>query len=204
MNMHDRILDTTLRLMRMYGIKNVTMMDIARECGISKKTVYEHFEDKDAMVEEAIRFMTDEQQNQLQQCHNDAIDAIDLLLRSVRVTETIAKSVNQVLLFELEKYHPDAWKIVEDFKATYIVSSIRSNLEQGITEGLFRPTIKIDIVARLRLLQLEGAYNPRQFPADQYDLHDVMQQTAVHFVYGVATLKGHQLLNKYLEITEKA
>jgi TetR/AcrR family transcriptional regulator, cholesterol catabolism regulator len=204
MNTHDRILETTLKLMRMYGIKNVTMMDIARECGVSKKTVYEHFQDKDAMVEEAIRFMVDDQQNQLQHCHNEANDAIELLMNSVRVTETMVKTVNPVLLFELEKYHPDAWKILEEFKNNYVINSIRASLEQGIAEGIFRKSIKIDIVARLRLLQLESAYNPRQYPAEQFDLHEVMQQIAVHFIYGVATIKGHQLLNKYLEITDEA
>ncbi|WP_295126037.1 TetR/AcrR family transcriptional regulator [uncultured Chitinophaga sp.] len=204
MNTHDRILETTLKLMRMYGIKNVTMMDIAKECGVSKKTVYEHFQDKDAMVEEAIQFMVDDQQNQLQRCHNEARDAIELLMNTVRVTETMVKTVNPVLLFELEKYHPDAWKIVEEFRNTYVINSIRANLEQGIAEGIFRKSIKIDIVARLRLLQLESAYNPRQFPAEQFDLHEVMQQVTVHFVCGVATIKGHQLLNKYLEITDEA
>ncbi|UYQ92751.1 TetR/AcrR family transcriptional regulator [Chitinophaga horti] len=204
MNTHDRILETTLKLMRMYGIKNVTMMDIAKECGISKKTVYEHFEDKDAMVEEAIRFMTDDQQNQLQQCHNDANDAIDLLLRSVMVTESLAKTVNPILLFELEKYHPAAWKVIEEYKNTYVINSIRTNLERGIAEGLFRNDIKLEIMSRLRLLHLEGTFNPRPFPAEHFNLHEVAQQLAVHYVYGVATLKGHQILNNYLKITEEA
>lgn len=190
--------------MRMYGIKNVTMMDIARECGVSKKTVYEHFEDKDAMVQEAIQFMTEQQKDELQQCHNEAKDAIDLLLNTVKVTEMMVKTINPVLLFELEKYHTSAWKIIEDFKNTYVINSIRSNLQMGIEEGLFRNSIKIEIVARLRLLQLEAAYNPRQFPAGQFELHEVLRQVAIHFVYGVATLKGHQLLNEYLKISNEA
>lgn len=202
--MKERILETALRLFSTYGIKSITMQDIARECGISKKTVYEHFSDKTDLVDAVVAFMTGTHCHKLEECTSSGRDAIEELVLSLRQIELQVKSINPVLLFELEKYHPSAWKVIQEFKDRFVRKSIRENLERGIREGLFRSNMNIDIITHLRLMQIESAYNPRYFPAAQFDLHEVMVQVTLHYIHGVATPEGHRRIEAYTAIRQTA
>ena len=72
-----------------------------------------------------------------------------------------------------------------------------------MAEGLYRQNLHIDIVARMRQLQLEAAFDPEQYPADQFEMHEVMEQVTAHFILGIATIKGHKLIQKYNEQRQK-
>ncbi|MGE7773244.1 TetR/AcrR family transcriptional regulator [Chitinophaga sp. NPDC101104] len=196
--MRDRILETTLRLCKTFGVKSITMQDIARECGISKKTVYEHFSDKNELIDEVTGYMTDTYRDRLAECHNAGKNAIDELVMSINHTEHMARSTNPILLFELEKYHPSAWKRVQHFKQDEMAATVLGNLERGIREGLYRHNLRTDIMVHLRLLQMDSLFNPMHFPAAQFELHDVMYQLTVHYINGIATPEGQALLETYL------
>lgn len=200
--MRERVLDTALRLFRTFGIKSITMQDIARDCGISKKTVYEYFADKQELVEEVTRFMISAHGNNLEVCSANGKDAIDELVSSLRFTETFAKSINPVLLHELEKYHPIAWKTITDFKSDYVIKAISDNLDRGIREGLYRSDISIHIMSHMRLMQLDAAFSPVDYPATEFDLHEVMCQVTEHYIRGIATPEGTRRLEEYLTIKE--
>lgn len=200
--MRERILDTALRLFRTFGIKSITMQDIARDCGISKKTVYEYFADKQQLVEEVTTFMITAHGSNMEVCSANGKDAIDELVSSLRFTEIFAKSINPVLLHELEKYHPSAWKTIADFKKNYVTNVIKDNLERGIKEGLFRSNINIHIMSHMRLKQLDAAFSPVEYPATEFDLHEVMYQVTEHYIRGIATPEGSRLTDQYLAIKE--
>ena len=118
------------------------------------------------------------------------------------MTEKLAKTINPILLFELEKYHPSAWKTITGFKNEYVTNTIRNNLQRGIREGLFRGNIRINIVAHMRLMQLSSAFNPVDYPAAEFDLHEVLCQVTEHYIYGVATPEGQRLASEYLAAKE--
>lgn len=196
--MRDRILETTLRLCKTFGMKSITMQDIARECGISKKTVYEHFSDKTELIDEVTAYMTGTYIDQLTECHIAGRDAIEELVLSIGHTEHMARSTNPILLYELEKYHPSAWKKIQSFKQELVAGSIRANLQRGIREGLYRGNLRTDIIVHLRLLQMEALFNPLQFPAATFALHDVMYELTIHYINGIATPEGQAMLEQYL------
>lgn len=193
-------METALRMFKTIGIKNVTMFEIARECGISKKTVYEHFTDKAALIQAGIGTLLDTLKEQMTTARNEAPDAIDELIRVTGNIEARARTMNPVMLYEVQKYHPEAAKAIEQFKVDVFRCHIRENLERGIAEGLFRSNINIDIIARMRQLQLESAFDPLQYPAAEFEQHEVMQQITANYIMGVATLKGHKLAARYLQI----
>lgn len=201
--MRERILDTALRLFRTFGIKSITMQDIARDCGISKKTVYEYFVDKQQLVEEVTVFMVSSHGANMEVCSLNGKDAIDELVSSLRFTEILVKTINPVLLHELEKYHPSAWKTIADFKSNYVITMIRNNLERGIKEGLYRSNINLRIMSYMRLMQLDAAFHPETYPATEFDLHEVMYQVTEHYIRGIATPEGQRLTDKYLLATKE-
>ena len=203
MEVKERILETALKMFRIYGVKGVTMFDIARDCGISKKTVYEHFTDKQALISEGMQQLLNNHLNYFRECLLTTANAIEELVRNMKYVTNLAKTLNPVMLHEIEKYHTDTWKSIENFKAARMLCPIKVNLKRGMTEGLYRQNLQIDIVARMRQLQLEAAFDPVQYPADRFEMHVVMEQVTAHFILGIATIKGHKLVNQYLQIKEE-
>ena len=203
MPVRERIMETALRMFRLYGIKSVTMFDISRESGVSKKTVYEHFRDKEDLVHEGMSFLLNGHMEQFKAFRQHSANAIEELIRELEYMELQGKTVNPVMLYEMQKYHPDIWKTIEAFKRDCILASISRNLQRGLDEGLYRNDLKKEIVARMRQLQLETVFEPSQYPASDYDIHEVMTQLTAHFILGISTLKGRQIAARYLQLKEE-
>jgi AcrR family transcriptional regulator len=203
MPVRERIMETALRMFRMYGIKSVTMFDISREGGVSKKTVYEHFKDKEDLVNEGMNFLLNGHMEQFKDFRQHSANAIEELIKELEYMELLGKTVNPVMLYEIEKYHPVIWKTVEAFKKDCVLGSIAENLQRGMKEGLYRKDLKMEIVARMRQLQIEAVFDPVQYPAAQYDMHEVMTQLMQHFILGITTLQGRKLAAAYLQLNEE-
>lgn len=202
MPVKDRILETALRMFRMYGIKSVTMFDISRESGVSKKTVYEHFRDKEELVQEGMRFMLNGHEQHLEDFRQQSANAIEELLKEVKYMEDMGNTINPVMLYEMQKYHPDLWQEVEAFKRDHLIRAINANLERGIREGLYRNDFKLNIMARMRLLQLETVFQPALFPATEFNMPEVIKEITAHFLLGITTTQGRKQVAEYLQIKE--
>jgi TetR/AcrR family transcriptional regulator, cholesterol catabolism regulator len=111
--------------------------------------------------------------------------------------------MNPTLLFDVQKFHPNAWKIYQEHKEKCFHDSIVSNLKKGIEQGYYRKEMEVDIIAKLRLEQIITAFDPRIFPADKFDISKVQLQFIDHFLHGICTIKGHKLINKYKQINEE-
>jgi len=201
MPVRDRILETALRMFKMYGIKSVTMFDISRESGVSKKTVYEHFKDKEELVKDVMRFMLTNHEQHLEDFRQQSANAIEELLSEVNYMEQLGNTINPVMLYEMQKYHPDIWEEVETFKKERLLHAITINLERGMKEELYRRDFHLNIMARMRLLQLETAFQPALFPATAFNMHDVIRQITSHFILGITTAKGRKLIAERLQIS---
>ena len=202
MAVKERILETALRMFRMYGIKSVTMFDISKETGVSKKTVYEHFKDKEDLVLEGMNFVLNSHIEHFQDFRILSHNAIEELLKEQEYMELMGKTVNPVMLYEIQKYHPAIWKQVESFKVSSVLHSITANLQRGIDEGIYRDDLNLNIIGRMRQLQLETVFDPTQYPVMQYDMHEVMEQLTIHFLLGITTLKGRELAEQFLNFKE--
>jgi TetR/AcrR family transcriptional regulator, cholesterol catabolism regulator len=204
MGVKERILETALRMFRLYGIKSVTMFDISKESGVSKKTVYEHFEDKEDLVLVGMKFVLDSHIEHFQDFRQNSANAIEELIKELEYMEMMGKTINPVMLYEIQKYHPAIWKRIEEFKKDCVLHGINENLQRGIEEGVYRSDLNMNIISRMRQLQLETVFNPDQYPVMQFDMHEVMEQLTKHFILGVATLEGRKLAAQYLHIYEES
>ena len=125
------------------------------------------------------------------------------MLATAVLEEGHPKALIPVMLYEVQKYHPEIWKTIEAFKKDCVLGSIAENLQRGVKEGLYRKDLKMEIVARMRQLQVEAVFDPVQYPAAQYDMHEVMTQLMQHFILGITTLKGRKLAAVYLQLKEE-
>ena len=195
--MQDRILNKARELMFQTGVKHVTMDDLANQLGISKKTIYQYFKDKDALVSSVVEFELANHAllcNQSTQAADNAVHEIFLLMS---VIQEMFNRMNPLALFEIEKYYPLAFEKIKNHKDDFIFSMISANLEKGIEEGLYRKDVDITILSKYRLETSLIPFNIHVFHPSKFDLLKVNLQIIEHFVYGVATLEGHKLMDTY-------
>lgn len=182
-----------------YGVRSISMDDIARHLSVSKKTLYHHFEDKDDLVCMVCKGHMQKEKKQFDTLRDGAVNAIDELARlSVYMRKDI-ENINPSLLFDLQKYHPKAWQVWLDFKHKVIRESMIRNLKQGIEEGYYRPEINPDVLATLRIESMQLAFDEQIFPHRNFSLADVQVQLFDHFVHGLVTEKGRKLYQRYKE-----
>ncbi len=193
----DRILLGAWELFMRYGIRSVSMDDVARHLSVSKKTLYHYFADKDEIVTMVATFHIASNHKQYQDLQLMAKNAIDELVKISVCMKKDFQKMNPSLLFDLHKFHPTAWNAWLSHKQNDIRQSIIRNLTQGIEEGLYRPEINKDILAAMRLELIELCFNESAFPSSKYNIAEVSLQIFDHFVYGIVTDKGRKMYEKY-------
>ncbi len=193
----ERILKGAMELFLKYGVRSVSMDDIARHLSVSKKTLYQYFADKDEIVSTVAEYHLRGEQEQYDSLRASAENAIDELVKISTCIKRGVERMNPSLLFDLQKYHPRAWSAWLAHKQQYIGHSVIRNLKQGIAEGYFRSEINTDILATARLELVQLSFDEQVFPKDKYSLAEVNMQLFDHFVYGVLTDKGRKAYEKY-------
>jgi AcrR family transcriptional regulator len=198
----NRILSAAEVLFCRFGIKGVTMDDIARQLGMSKKTLYKEFEDKNAMIVALVDSSIRAHHENTLYFEKTSQNAVDEILQLMRYMGSIFGSVNPNVFYDMQRYHPEAWQHFRMFREQQILQYIIRNLEKGREQGLYRADINIKILAVLRMEQLELALNPAVFPPERFNISEVNVQLLDHFLHGICTLKGHKLINKYMQKRE--
>ena len=202
MEIKDRILHHATTLFMRNGIKSVSMDDIAASMAMSKKTLYKWFANKDEMVHAVMTQHLDDSQRDCLGLLNQSESAIDELFRMMGWMKQQFADVHPSIFYDLQKFYPTTWQLWVAHKNQYILDQITDNLRRGMAEGLYRADLDVAVLARLRLAQIELAFNPDVFPAREFDVQRLQQSILEHFMLGIASLKGHKLINEVRHVTE--
>lgn len=183
------IIDTSGMLFRKYGIRSISMDDISRELGMSKKTLYQYVDNKPDLIEKLLRRQVE--------CSNACVvdsagsmNAIDILLHvSVKISEEI-REMNPVIAFDLEKYYPALYKAFVQAKRDHVYLKIKENLEQGVTEGIYRDDLNADLVAKLYVQKLIDVHDPEFLSSVDFSQEKVFQVMFDNHIRGIANAEG--------------
>ncbi|AMM51223.1 TetR family transcriptional regulator [Rufibacter sp. DG15C] len=203
MEIRERILQEALLLFFRKGIKAVSMDDVAAHLSVSKKTIYKWFANKDELIYESMQQHIKGMENSCCHAIGDASNAMEAMFQMVEMVRGLMQQVHPSIFFDLQKYHPQAWALWQEHKNGFFLQQTKEHLQKGIKEKLFREDIDVEIVARLRLAEVELGFNSEVYPTTQFDLQKVQIALLEHFILGLATLKGHKLVNQYKQITEE-
>ncbi len=198
----ERIISGGEELFLTAGIKSVTMDDIAKHLGMSKKTIYQYFKDKNELVIALAKRKIREDEEQMAAIISKSANVIEEMINMMKCSEKIFSRINPVVIHEMQKYHPEAWKYFQIFKADVLVRTLEELLTKGIKQGFIRPELDVKIIARMRVSQVELGFNSSVFPVAEFNIWNVQTQFMEHFNYGICTLKGYKLLNKYKNMIE--
>jgi AcrR family transcriptional regulator len=202
-NTKVRIRDKAKELFLRYGIRSVSMDDIANQLGMSKKTIYQYFTDKNELVDAVVEDDVCEMQRDCNLCREKARDAIEEIFLTVdKVIEQLG-NLNPMVLYDLEKFHVRAYQRFMEHKNKFLLQIIRQNLEWGIKEELYRSDIDVDILSKFRLESIMIPFNIDLYPPSRYKLVEVTKVIIEHFVFGIASMKGHKLILKYQQHRNK-
>ncbi|MFO7978872.1 MAG: TetR/AcrR family transcriptional regulator [Bacteroidales bacterium] len=188
---------------RMYGIKSVTMDDLAHSLGISKKTLYQHFSDKKDVVRKVIDFQIRQQQDDMQQVINQKHwNAIDQLFQLSRVISSHLKMVNPSMIYDLKKHYLPIWEHILDFKRKTVYDIILKNSHQGIREGLYCQDQNYMIISRAYVNQLEH-YTVENHNLQDFPPEEIFNTLVIYHIRGVSNSRGIAYLEKLMQKNKK-
>lgn len=186
-----------------FGIRSVSMDDIANHLGMSKKTLYQYFADKDELVTGVVDRHINDIQGDCLHCRKDATDAIhEIFITMERIMEEFS-NMNPMLLYDLEKFHFRAYQRFREHKDKFLLQVIKENIEWGMKDELYRSDVNVDVMAKFRIESMMIPFNVAVFPPGKYNLGATSELIIENFTYGLATIKGHKLIQKYNDQRKK-
>ncbi|HMQ45928.1 MAG TPA: TetR/AcrR family transcriptional regulator [Saprospiraceae bacterium] len=198
MDLKQQILEKSFDLFMRYGIKSITMDDIAKELGISKKTLYQYVENKTDLIEQIFHRHIDEEKQAIDAIRQHSSDAIDEMLGIAKHVINELRTVSANVLYDLQKYYPPTWAMMEGLQKKHIFTVIKENLERGIRQGLYRANLNADIIAKLYVGKAMLLIDDDFFPLQNYNISDLYREYIYYHIHGIASAKGQQLLEKHL------
>ncbi len=192
------LLEAKMLFMR-YGFKSITMDDISRELGISKKTLYQHFQDKNDLVDQCV----DQQINDMN-CNCDEMmeksdDAISAMLAITDFVGNTIRNLNPSAMYDLKKYFKSNWDKLEANRRQFIFNSIQGNIEAGKKKGLYRKEIDTDMTSRLYVYLVGFITDPESYDRADMDFKTLHLEMIKYHLRSVCTPKGLELLEEKLK-----
>lgn len=152
---YQKLLENVYKIFTTQGIKNVSMDDVSRQLGISKKTLYQYVDSKADLVGKLNQYIQQLIEDRIRSLESMDLNAIDVLLEMSKISTEKHFRINPMITFEMRKFYPQIFDEYICHKKEVLVQSVKKNLEQGIKEGLYRQDLNTDIIAHLYFKKIE-------------------------------------------------
>ena len=196
--MKTKIINTATDLFLNFGFKSVTMDDIANQLGISKKTIYVYFENKKKLVRAIDKCLFKKITDGIKEIKKKSSDPISELYEIKFYLMRSLKGEKASPYYQLKKYYPSIFKDLKKRKFEFIIKSSRESLKKGISQGLFRKSINIDLISRLYFNASLGLKDPEVFSKEIFDPEILMENYLEYHLRAIVTEKGlKKLKNRF-------
>ncbi|MEP6676630.1 MAG: TetR/AcrR family transcriptional regulator [Ferruginibacter sp.] len=199
----ERIRQKAHELFMQYGLRSVSMDDIANNLGISKKTIYQYYADKDELVDAVINAIIDNNKSCCEVDHQQSENAVHEIFLAMEFMMEIFRSMNPSLLHDLQKYHPVTFQKFSKHKNDYLYTLIKENILRGIREELYRPELRVDVMARFRVNSVMLPFAPEFHNTVKFNLGIIEEEITIHYLFGLVSQKGYKLTLKYQQERNK-
>lgn len=176
------------------GIKSLTMDDIARQLGISKKTIYKYVSDKNELVRKSVEWQTEEGHNAIAEIQDSGLNAIDEIFEISKMFTELLSQLHPSVYFDLEKYYPEAWDIAVNRRQERAFDVVVRNMNRGVQEGFYRSDLNVDVIARIYVTKMDSLFDGNLFPPHQFSYTDVYIDYFRYHIRGIASDKGREYL----------
>jgi AcrR family transcriptional regulator len=200
--MNDKKLEFLKQAFEVYmkfGIKSVTMDELARQLGMSKKTIYTFVKDKNDLVEQCVKMAQAGETCEIDLITKTNENAID---ESLAIGESIAsklRSIHPSIFFDMQKYHPSAYKLMTCQRDELITDSVVSNLIKGKAQGLYRENLDETIISKMYLSFISVLFNGDIFQTSEFTFSQVYSEYFRYHIRGLASDKGLKYLQEIMK-----
>jgi len=188
------ILMKTMQIFFKYGVRSITMDDIANQLGISKKTLYNHFENKADLIEKIMLMHLEDEKYACKAIVQDDTNAIDQLIQIYQFNLNNVRNINHTLIFELKKYYGNVWQLFDQHKWDFVQKSILDNILLGQKQGLFRLDLNPTIISKLYTNRIDMIIDGDIFPITEFSFKELITELFVYHIRGIVTHKGLEYL----------
>ena len=184
------ILEQVRKLYQRYGIKSVTMDDVASHLGISKKTVYEHFTDKEDLVRQVLLLEHDRRCESMAAIEGRNLNAVEELFEFYKMINTMFIEYNPSMEYDVRKYYPGLCIRLKDVWRKRMYESAYENLLKGKKEGLYRKELNARIIARMHVFRTECLFDNDMFSIEELTSFNMFHEVFIYHLQGVLSYEG--------------
>jgi len=197
METRERIIVESSNLFKRYGIRSITMDQIAENLGISKRTIYEIFGNKDDLLNACIDYGIHEDEKVSRDIMKNSANIIDAFLIHIKKSIDTMNSISPLFMLDAMKFHSKVFKNKMKEREMSSYNHIIDFIKTGKAEGYFNPQINEDIVSKLIIEQFKIIGNDKLFPPDVYSKSEIFENVAVNFLRGIATINGLKIIDDF-------
>ena len=195
MDYKSRVIEEASKLFRTYGIKSVTMDMLAANLGISKRTIYEVFKDKDELLEGVVKWMYDKQKEVITKILQESENVIEANFRMIELMRDHYQNMSPAFMLDIKKYHNTS---ILNSQGNAEMLDYRKGLEivaRGIKEGVFRKDLEVELVNKCIFELIRISADNEIFPLDKYSRNDILKNVYINYLKGISTPRGLELIN---------
>lgn len=190
------LFEKVTHLFMQYGIKSMTMDEVARQLGISKKTLYQFVDNKKDLVKRMMELHIECEQCSMKTNFEDCNNAIDEMMMMSKQVSSQMKEMHPSILFDMKKYHPEAFQILLNHKDKFIRQCIQKNLENGINEGLYRSNFNPEIITSFYLFLVGSIMSSDLNSKQEFNFYETHTEMMRYHIRGIASPKGREYLKQ--------
>jgi AcrR family transcriptional regulator len=192
-----KILAAAAELFMKYGTRSVSMADISKHLGMSKKTLYTHITNKDDLILAFVDGYLQKEQTEVAEIIKNAKNALDELIQIMRNVQRTMQNMNPCLLLDFLKYHREGWKMIQEFRQDFVYHHVYHNLQRGVAEGIYRAELNTAIISKIYVQALPIFADPAEFQLHNYSLVELHTEYIKYHIHGILSTEGLKLLADY-------
>jgi len=193
------IISAALELFMKYGIKSLTMDDIARHLHISKKTLYLYVSDKKDLVKRGMELAISDECSIVQAVSKESTNAIDELIEITKCVSVRLREMHPSVLYDIQKYHPKSWDLMINHKTEFVYGVMLENLKRGVKEKYYRKTINPEIVASIYMMMMDNIMNSEGPLTKKMSLPKLHLEMINYHFSGICNQRGLDYLEKAIK-----
>lgn len=197
--MKEKIIHTAIELFLDHGFKSVTMDTIAKQIGISKKTIYVHFETKTKLVEACVSIVFKNACQWIDDICQNSHNSIEELYDIKKYVMHLLKNDQASPQNQLKKYYPQIFRILQKKKFEVMKVSMTESIRKGVEAGLFRADIDVDFTYRMYFNGMMGIKDGVLFPSEDFDMEYLIGSYLEYHLRAICSDKGLQVLMKFIK-----
>lgn len=197
-NIKEQIVKEAARLFSKFGIRSIAMDTVARDCGMSKKTLYLYFCDKTTLVNEVAQGLVTVHKKQLKEATIASKSAVEEVLNEFRIYRAMLRDIHAVFFYELEKSFSESWNFLNDFNSRHNYAFVIANLQRGIDEGYYRSDLDLAATAQIRISQIKLLLTRNIDFTEARNLLNDPDQINLFYLHALTNAKGKKIIDKML------